>query len=254
MISFSDYLKEAQKFDPQYYADQQELEAEVFVGRFSPFHIGHANIVKAMLVSCKKHNRIPIVISIDSGKLSKDNPFSSEQRANMIHKVFPKLIFHSFKPVEDAKLFANFKPEDAENYLKLQKGLIITDNRATINSIITKLRDKNIEIAKLYAGDDRITGYMTNVKKLIDDLKDSGIDNPEKRYPKIKPEIATDNDSSGFVQTKRTDVIINAVKVGSSATLVRNALLNDDEVSYKKLMPKSLHGNFEEFKTAIKNV
>ena len=56
----------------------------LFIGRFQPFHLGHLNDVKVALKECDE-----LIIAIGSSQYSNkpDNPFSYEERKEMIEKV-----------------------------------------------------------------------------------------------------------------------------------------------------------------------
>jgi len=64
-----------------------KMTTGLFIGRFQPFHNGHLSAVKQILSENEK-----ILIGIGSSQYSntKDNPFSAEERKDMIQKVMEK--------------------------------------------------------------------------------------------------------------------------------------------------------------------
>lgn len=53
----------------------------IFIGRFEPFHIGHADVVRQILQHC---DRVLILIGSSHGSLDPKNPFSFKKRQEMI--------------------------------------------------------------------------------------------------------------------------------------------------------------------------
>lgn len=58
-------------------------ETCLFVGRFQPFHKGHLLVLQGMVKVCGKVN---IVIGSSDAKREADNPFSAEERKEMIQR------------------------------------------------------------------------------------------------------------------------------------------------------------------------
>jgi len=58
----------------------------LFVGRFQPLHKGHVKVLKNLL---KKYDKDIVAIG-SIGERSKENPFTFQQRKQMIKLVFPK--------------------------------------------------------------------------------------------------------------------------------------------------------------------
>ena len=57
----------------------------LYIGRFQPIHIGHESIIRRMLLECER-----VIIAIGSAQESgtMKNPFTLEQRADLITNVF----------------------------------------------------------------------------------------------------------------------------------------------------------------------
>lgn len=68
----------------------------IFLGRFQPFHLGHLSIIKKALQEVDM-----LIIAIGSAQYSntKDNPFSKEERKEMIEAVLKKNNLKNYKIV-----------------------------------------------------------------------------------------------------------------------------------------------------------
>ena len=66
----------------------------LFIGRFQPFHMGHLDAVKQILKECDT-----IIIGVGSSQYEKtnDNPFSYEQRKQIIQKTLNNNKIKNFK-------------------------------------------------------------------------------------------------------------------------------------------------------------
>jgi nicotinamide mononucleotide adenylyltransferase len=112
-------------------------------------------------------------------------------------------------------------PFDAKYQTKLikkldSKAMVIEVKTGYIPEIANDLRKQGMELVSVYAGSDRLNDYKNQFSRLkLDADKEFKID---------------------WNLTKRV----------ASATDVRNAIIDDDEKAFKKLMPKSL---WKEFKT-----
>ncbi len=76
------------------------MKTALFIGRFQPFHKAHISDVKLALKECEK-----VIIAIGSSQesLTKENPFSYEEREKMIMKVLEahKIFNFDIIPVPD---------------------------------------------------------------------------------------------------------------------------------------------------------
>ena len=64
-----------------------DYDVLAFIGRFQPFHMGHKAVVDAALMSSKK---VGIVIGSDQQPRTARNPFTTNERVEMISTVYPR--------------------------------------------------------------------------------------------------------------------------------------------------------------------
>jgi len=69
----------------------------LFIGRFQPFHKGHLKVIKDIL---KKYDKLIIGIGSSQYKNTKNNPFSSDERADMIKKTLLNEGIKDFKIIK----------------------------------------------------------------------------------------------------------------------------------------------------------
>ena len=71
---------------------EKKYRCGLYIGRFQPIHIGHESIIRRMLLECDH-----VIIAIGSAQESgtQRNPFSAEQRMDLICNVFYREIIHS---------------------------------------------------------------------------------------------------------------------------------------------------------------
>lgn len=103
---------------------------DLFIGRFQPFHKGHANIIKSM--------KNPVVVIIKGKQTSEDkqkNPLSAEQQMELIKTVFPTV------PV------------------------FVSEETGFIPALIGMAEEKGYKIGRVFAGADRIGGYKGQVER-----------------------------------------------------------------------------------------
>lgn len=76
-----------------------KYDLAVFIGRFQPFHLGHAAVVEQALTIS---NKVAIIVGSAGSSRSHRNPFTYDERVEMIKRSFPdyanRLVF---APVED---------------------------------------------------------------------------------------------------------------------------------------------------------
>jgi bifunctional NMN adenylyltransferase/nudix hydrolase len=86
---------------------KKEFDALVFVGRFQPFHNGHKAIIDAALQRAKE---VIVVVGSSFAARSIRNPFTFQERKEMIKAVFPqdnvKVVPVSDYPYDDSKWVA----------------------------------------------------------------------------------------------------------------------------------------------------
>lgn len=130
----------------------------------------------------------PVILLVKGGKSSQDkqrNPLSQKDQIRLIKK---------------------YKPS----------AKIVETKNGYIPDIIEQLREMNIEVETLFAGDDRLDSYRKQNKS-------KGIDIEYKLTPRV-----------------------------TSATKVRNAIREDDFDTFKKIMPKKLVGEWDTLRKLIK--
>jgi len=182
-----DTLEEA--FDASSVPNKGANPAEVFIGRLQPVHQGHVNIIKKM--------KNPIVVLVKGKQSSKDtdrNPLSASEQTRMLKKVFPNV-------------------------------RVVVAKTGYLPEIFAQLRETNgIEIKKVFAGADRLSGYerqITSINKNLDKTNSFDVE---------------------FVETERF----------TSATKVREAIRSDDYETFKLLMPKELYDEYDNLRKLIK--
>jgi nicotinamide mononucleotide adenylyltransferase len=155
-------------------------KSDIFIGRFQPFHLGHAKILDMM--------NNPVILLVKGGKSSQDknrNPLSQKDQIRLIKKYSPK-------------------------------AKIVETKNGYIPDIVEQLKEMNIEVDTLMAGDDRIESYKKQNER-------AGIKINYKLTPRV-----------------------------TSATKVRNAIREDDHETFKKIMPKKLHKEWDNLRKLIK--
>lgn len=169
----------------------------LYIGRFQPFHSGHAKIIKAM-----KDSGLVSVIGVIRGDQSstdkKKNPFDLELQMNMFRAYYTDIA-----------------------------ALVLPFTTGFIPAIVDDLRDRGLEVVKVFCGTDRICKYRTMV---------------EDANCRIRPEAQMNIE---FFEVSRDDDNI-------SGTKVRQALHNGDYEAFKKMMPPECHYRFEQLQNIIK--
>ncbi|MCL4362427.1 nicotinamide-nucleotide adenylyltransferase [Candidatus Parvarchaeota archaeon] len=131
----------------------------LFIGRFQPFHKGHLNTILSI---CKNRNEIKIVIGSKQFSFTEINPFTFEERKEMIER--------SLKD-ENIQNFKIFGLDDKMSYSKWFKELANTvgyfDVCYTGNKLVKKiLLDNKSKVEKI--GEfkrDKLSG--TKIRKMI---------------------------------------------------------------------------------------
>ena len=80
---------------------EKKYRCGLYIGRLQPLHVGHESIIRRMLLECDH-----VIIAIGSAQESgtKRNPFTAEQRMDLICNVFYREIIHarmSIIPIND---------------------------------------------------------------------------------------------------------------------------------------------------------
>lgn len=116
----------------------REFDVLVALGRFQPFHLGHKSIIDAAL---ERADRVVVIVGSAHCARSVRNPFTAEERANMIYNTFPGESRLVVTQVSDQKYNDNawvlsvqhaVRPyEDAAASKRARVGLIGHDKDAT---------------------------------------------------------------------------------------------------------------------------
>jgi FAD synthase len=151
-------------------------QVEIFLGRMQPIHLGHKAIIESM--------KNPIVVLVKGNGKGKPSPFSTEYQLKLLEKVCPGI------------------------------EVSVSPN-GFIPGIVGYFGKKDIEVTKIYAGADRISGYKRQAERSNLQLE--------------------------FEETKRI----------TSATAVRDAIKRGDVKEFKKLMPPELWSEFNKMKEIL---
>ena len=163
-------------------------EVSLFLGRMQPLHSGHVAIIKKM-----RNPIVAIVRGVVSSQNKDRNPFNVDNQIKMLKKVFPSV------------------------------QVIIVPN-GYLPEIIDTLRQGNAEVVKVYAGDDRIKEYKSQVERANKSL---------------------DEDRKIDVTFEKTDRL-------TSSSIVRDAIRKGDETTFQKNMPRELWTMWDGFTKILK--
>lgn len=112
----------------------------LYLGRFQPFHLGHMQVIDAII---NHFNQYPIIAVIRGSKsvLDKEkNPFDFETQKSLIHKIFPSIEVGEFP----------------NGYLP---------------DILKHLNEHDIYITNIVVGSDRATDYDRQLKVIPYEVK-----------------------------------------------------------------------------------
>jgi len=118
------------------------MKTALFIGRFQPFHNAHLSDIKLILKEC---NKVIIAIGSSQESATKENPFSYEERKEMIERTLKahKILNYNIIPIPDVN--------DDEKWVDHVKEIIPEfDTVYTGNDFTEKLfKEKNIEVRKI---------------------------------------------------------------------------------------------------------
>ncbi len=161
----------------------------LIIGRFQPFHYGHQHIVNEVLLDGK----IPlIVLGDDSGRNTKRNPLSFEQRKELITLIYPNceilfikisdnpnwgswfetiekgITFNGKIPKENITLFFNNKEVDRYDHFEVS-------GKEYKNEFYTKIFEDNgfklKRVEFIERSDLRVDADATNIRDNFEDFK-----------------------------------------------------------------------------------
>jgi len=73
------------------------MKTALFVGRFQPLHIGHVKLIKWIL---EKYDKVIIVIGSSQESSTEKNPFTTEERREMINKTLKSENIEKYEIIE----------------------------------------------------------------------------------------------------------------------------------------------------------
>jgi len=73
------------------------MKTALFIGRFQPFHIGHLKLIKWLL---KKYDKVIILIGSFQESNTEKNPFTGEERREMINKTLKTESIEKYEIIE----------------------------------------------------------------------------------------------------------------------------------------------------------
>ena len=101
----------------------------LFIGRFQPFHNGHLKVIKNSL---KIYNEIIIGIGSSQYKDKPENPFSSEERSDMIKKTLVNQDINNYKIVRIPDIHNPPKWVEHVKSIISDFDVVITNNSFTL--------------------------------------------------------------------------------------------------------------------------
>jgi cytidyltransferase-like protein len=188
----------------------------VTIGRFQPFHKGHAEMIRDLTAKFNK-----VIVLITGNKKDKKNPFSYETRVEMMMKSLP----------------------DVWNKIKVYKGEYEGKASGFIPAVLSDIVNKGDSTLKgdtavnILVGEDR----FENVKDQVERAKQAKASGTEVM---ADPNLMT-------VQ-KLSDVKNDVDRI--SGTRVRDAIMKGDKESFKKLVDPHLVSNEADFNTIFEKL
>ena len=124
------------------------MTVALFLGRFQPFHLGHLDAIKQILSKCNH-----IIIAIGSAQYfnKEKNPFSYEERKEMIEKVLIEEKISNFEiigidDIHNYDLWVKHVDEKVPKYDVIFTASPLTKKLFSVNHIVQDL-EKNINIS-----------------------------------------------------------------------------------------------------------
>lgn len=149
----------------------------LFIGRFQPFHKGHLKVIKYIL---KRYDNIIIGIGSSQYKNTKENPFSFNERKEMIEKTLENNDIENYKIIDIPDI--HNPPKWVEHVLSIYSDFDVV---ATNNSFTKKLFEKK--------------GYKVIETPLFNEKKFSG--------KEIRKKIKKDDQWEKLIPNSTIDII-----------------------------------------------
>lgn len=182
----------------------------VTLGRFQPFHKGHAAIVREL---CKKYSKVIVLMA--GNKRDEKNPFSFELRSEMMEKSLPDV----FSKVELHR--AEFDGKSS-GYIPGILSNIARDKKSAIDSKTA---------FEILVGEDRVSEIQKQMSSALKNASKLSFD-PSLALVKSLPGVTNDDDMGRI-----------------SGTTLRKAILAGDKESAKKLVDPHLISNPADFES-----
>jgi len=116
------------------------MKTAVFITRAQPFHLGHLKVIKWIL---KKYDKVIIVIGSSQESNTEKNPFTVEERKEMINKTLKSERIKKFKLVEIPDVY------DDDIWVKTILEKVKFDTVFTMNKWVKRCFEKfNIPVKK----------------------------------------------------------------------------------------------------------
>jgi cytidyltransferase-like protein len=185
----------------------------VTIGRFQPFHAGHATIIRNLATQFQK-----VVVFIAGQKQSRDNPFSHEIRLKMMEASLPDV----WSKIE---VYPAMVAGKGTGYLP---GLIATVAKSGASSIKPGSR------VSVLVGEDRIQSVQTQIQ--------------HNEAHRGQPGYFTGQISVDVIAGVKNDDDAERI----SGTRVREALQDDEKEDARNMLDPHLQDRFEEFYAALR--
>lgn len=185
----------------------------VTIGRYQPFHKGHAEIIREL---AKKFDKVLVIVA--GNTVDKKNPFSFDTRLELMKRSLPDVI----SKVEIHKAQMDGK---GSGYLPGVLSNIIRDKESALEADVA---------VQILVGEDRVAEYKKQMDHALAAKEKPGA--PEMYFD---PSLATVGALPGVKNDGDDDRI--------SATRIREALAKDDRAAVEKMMDPHLVSNPADF-------
>ena len=150
--------------------ENKKYQLAFVIGRFQTFHKGHASLVEL----CKeKANRVIVLVGSSQKSRLEDNPFTFEERKEMIKKVFPDVDVISLIDIGAGNVpaWGEYMLGEIDKHLHMLPDLFISGNEDKVDTWFSDERLKHMDVLKVDRGYIPISGTQLR-SLLIEDKKD----------------------------------------------------------------------------------